>query len=238
MADISVLLCAYKEPPDQFDLAVRSVVTQTVVPKQLVVVDDSGELRYRDLCEDIKRSMLVHQGITLVYIGNKSNLGLVHSLNLGLREVATEYVARMDADDVSLPFRFQKQAELLDAGYDLVGSGVTLFTASGQVRDIMYPSSRIGVLYSFIRNNPIAHPAAMFRKNMVDRLHGYRSVDYAEDLDLWMRAYLSGCRITNSRSILLLRRIHEDQLSSKYTHVQASNAKTLRRNFLRALFTA
>jgi cellulose synthase/poly-beta-1,6-N-acetylglucosamine synthase-like glycosyltransferase len=235
MADISVLLCAYTEPYDQFNLALQSVAYQTFPPKQIIIVDDSGEAKFEKQCEEFNKSMPKERNIQIVYVANSRNEGLVSSLNRGSLEASCEYIARMDADDISLPYRFQKQVNLLDLGYDIVGGGITSFNTAGQLRSINYPSTRLGVLYSLLRNNPIAHPLVMYKRDVLQRLQGYRSVDYAEDLDLWMRAYLSGYRITNSPYILLLRRLHKEQLSSIYSREQESGTNVLRRNFIRQL---
>lgn len=236
MPNISVLLCAYRESLQEFEVAVRSVVLQTVRPKQLVIVDDSGESRFSSQCQRLQQTLLSEVGVDLTYVENQVNLGLVASLNLGLSRVSGDYVARMDPDDISLPFRFQKQVELLESGFDIAGGGITLFNEAGQVGDVRYPATRLGVLYSLLYNNPIAHPVSMFKTEVVRRLQGYRQVNYAEDLDLWMRAYLSGSRITNCRSILLLRRVHAEQLSSKYSMEQRRSTQVLRRQFRSQMF--
>jgi glycosyltransferase involved in cell wall biosynthesis len=236
MPDISVLLSAYREPEEQFDSAVRSVVLQTLPPRQLVIVDDSGEYRYRQQCENLKNTLLAPQGIELCYIGNPKNAGLVASLNLGLSHVSGEYVARMDADDISLANRFQKQLDKLYAGCDVVGGGITSFDAIGNLRDTYYPATRLGVLYSLLRNNPIAHPVSMFKTAVVRALQGYRQINYCEDLDLWMRAYRAGYRITNVPAILLLRRVHEQQISCRHSGEQRHNTHVLRRAFLVGFF--
>jgi glycosyltransferase involved in cell wall biosynthesis len=235
MADISVLLCAYRESIEEFEIAVRSVVLQTYPPRQLVIVDDSGELRFSILCQNLRETLLTNLGIELTYVGNSCNLGLVASLNLGMRKVYCQYVARMDADDVSLPYRFHKQIQLLNSGFDIVGAGITLFDDENNLRDVYYPTTRVGILYSLLRNNPIAHPAVMLRAEVVRALNGYNEIDCAEDLDLWMRAYLAGYRITNSSSVLLLRRIHQQQISLKYANEQAQSARELQRLFLNRL---
>ena len=235
MPKITVLLCAYREPFHEFEIAIRSVVFQTLPPNQLVIVDDSGEGRFKSLCQQLKIAVLDHLGIALTYVCNDFNKGLVASLNLGLAEANGQYVARMDADDISLPYRFQQQVSLLERGFDIVGGAVTLFNSKGLARDITYPGSRIGLLYSLIRNNPIAHPVSMFKKRTALELNGYRDVSYAEDLDLWMRAYLAGCRISNCKSVLLLRRIHPEQLSSMHSAEQEISTRLLRKTFVKRL---
>ena len=237
MAEITVLLSAYREPLDQFQQALQSVVFQTWAAKQIIVVDDSGDARFAQPCEAMQKSIPAALGVALEYVANPRNLGLVASLNLGAGLARGDYIARMDADDVALPYRFQVQADLLARGFDIVGGGITLFNSNGQLKDIRYPSSRCGVLYSLLCNNPIAHPLAMYKKDAFNRLQGYRMVDYAEDLDLWMRAYLAGYKISNSARVLLLRRMHEAQLSSLYTREQEHSTKVLRKNFIRKLYT-
>jgi hypothetical protein len=183
----------------------------------------------------LKIELLDDLDVTLTYISNRINKGLVASLNLGLAETACEYLARMDADDLSLPYRFQKQVSLLESGFDIVGGAVTLFNDDGMIRNVRYPCSQAGVLYSLIRNNPIAHPASMFKTKLARELNGYRDISYAEDLDFWMRAYLIGGRISNSESILLLRKIHEGQLSSKHSIQQEISTRKLRAAFLKRI---
>lgn len=231
MSEISVLLCVYRETFEEFDLAVRSVVLQTHPPRQLIIVDDSGDQRYFLKIQLLRESLLDKVGVNLNYLGNLTNLGLVASLNLGLERVACKYVARMDADDVSLPYRFQKQIQLIESGFDVVGGAITLFDGAANLSDVFYPATRLGILYSLLKNNPIAHPVAMIRVEVLRALNGYRSINYAEDLDLWMRAYLAGYQITNVKTVLLLRRVHTAQISARYESEQEINARSLRGSF-------
>lgn len=235
MLNISVLLCAYQESLEDFEIAVKSVIQQTHPPKQLIIVDDSGSLKYRTRCEQIQEALLSKIKVELTYVGNAFNSGLVASLNLGLARVTEKYVARMDADDISLPYRFHEQLKLLERGFDIVGGGISLFGNMGHIGNIIYPTTQAGVFLSLLRSNPIAHPVAMFRTDKIRKLMGYREVAYAEDLDLWMRAYLAGNRISNSRNILLLRRIHDQQLSSKFNADQKASTYKLRKIFRRQI---
>lgn len=231
MSDISVLICVYRESFEEFDLAVRSVVLQTHPPRQLVIVDDSGDQRYYSQINLLRESLLDKVGVELNYLGNLTNLGLVASLNLGLEKVVCKYVARMDADDVSLPYRFQKQIQLLEAGFDVVGGAITLFDEAANLNDVFYPATRLGILYSLLKNNPIAHPVALIRVEVLRALNGYKNIKYAEDLDLWMRVYMAGYQITNVKNVLLLRRVHSKQISSRYESEQEINAQGLRGSF-------
>jgi glycosyltransferase involved in cell wall biosynthesis len=235
MGSVSVLLCACRESFEDFEAAVRSVVLQSLRPSQLIVVDDSGEGRFALHCQDLEETLLANLGIDLTYIENEQNLGLVDSLNLGLGKVRGDYVARMDADDLSLPYRFQMQVSLLESGFDIVGGAVELFNADGYLKRVCYPTTRFRVLYSLLFNNPIAHPVCMFRTDVVRSLNGYRNVSHAEDLDLWMRAYLEGRRISSCRPTLLLRRIHANQVSVEFRREQQANAQSLRHWFRRKI---
>lgn len=234
--NISVLMCAFRESVDQFNLAVQSVILQTRRPSQIIVIDDSGDSRYKTICEAIKKQINDSAlNIELKYFSNEVNLGLVKSLNFGLTKISGDYIARMDADDISLPLRFYDQCSMLDMGYDIVGASIQHFDGEKTIRSVAYPKSQIGIIKSFIFNNPIAHPAVMLKKSVMDQLNGYRAIEYAEDLDLWMRAYFAGYRIGNSGSTLLLRRIHKDQISTRNSNIQNLNAKSLRRNFFKLI---
>lgn len=233
---VTVLICAYKESLLDFDAAMLSLIFQTIKPDCFVVVDDSGEDRFKERCLQLKVMYLDELNIGIEYIGNSKNCGLVSSLNIGLAKINTEYVARMDADDISLPYRFETQLKLLRKGYDVVGGGVTTFDELGHVRNIYYPHTNLGVLYSLFRSNPIAHPVSMYKLNVIKDLSGYNDVPYAEDLDLWMRAYLAGAKITNSRSKLLLRRVHSNQLSVQFFSMQKASANSLRKRLVVQFF--
>lgn len=234
--NISVLMCAHRETLGQLNTAVQSVILQTRKPSQIIIIDDSGDSRFKITCEIIQKQINDSAlNIDMKYFANEFNLGFVKSLNFGLTKISGDYIARMDADDISLPFRFNDQCSMLDMGYDIVGSSIEHFDGEKKIRSIRYPKSKIGIIKSFIFNNPIAHPAAMIKKSVMDQLHGYRAIDYVEDLDLWMRAYSAGYRIGNSGSILLLRRIHKDQISIINSNIQHTNAKSLRRNFFKSI---
>ena len=105
---ISVLMSVYRsEQPEYLDEALASVWTaQTLKPQQIILVED-GTLT--DGLYAVIDKWSGELGDKLLILKNKQNLGLTKSLNLGLRHVTSDLVARMDSDDVSLPHRFEMQ---------------------------------------------------------------------------------------------------------------------------------
>lgn len=152
------------------------------------------------------------------HIRNKARLGLAESLNRGLAKARGEYVARMDADDVSLPERIQKQVGFLDAHpqvgilgtwYDTIDEGGTI------IAEFRHPTSPAMTEWLLFFDNFIAHPSVMVRSRIYDQLCGYKQVP-SEDYDLWVRASRI-TRITNLPEILIKHRVHDRRISSAYS---------------------
>jgi glycosyltransferase involved in cell wall biosynthesis len=124
---------------------------------------------------------------------NPANLGLTRSLNRGLDEAKGAFVARMDADDVSLPNRLQLQVEFLRAHPDvgIVGCARTLIDEMGAVVVAHAPAAEDdrAVRWKCLLGNPFAHPAVMLRREVLDS-HGLRydpAFRTAQDYELWSR---------------------------------------------------
>lgn len=140
--------------------------------------------------------------------------GIVEALNLGLRNVASKYVARMDEDDLMMPDRLEKQLDYLESNENVVAVG-------GQIHFIDENGVQIGRDFHRKRINlkdshllyasPIAHPAVMFRSESVAKVGGYRDF-LPEDWDLWVRLREIG-QIENLHLTVLKYRIHPKQLS-------------------------
>jgi len=231
---VSVLLPVHREDDKVIASAMRSVMLQSRPVDQLVVVDDSGVGAHESL---VKRIVTCYSnGCTLTYIHNSSNKGLVYSLNTGLAACYGDVVARMDADDIALPHRIEYQLMLISRGYDLVGGGIIKFGKQG-LKAVRYPTSRLGLLVAFMRSNPFAHPAVMFRRKMILSLGGYRDVTHAEDLDLWVRCLAAGAKMSNTVLPVLMYRQHTQQVSVLHKQKQISAAKTIRSHVVSALWT-
>jgi glycosyltransferase involved in cell wall biosynthesis len=147
--------------------------------------------------------------------------GIVPALNLGLKHVNTQYVARMDEDDIMIPSRLEVQLRHLEENQKVLAVG-------GQLEFIDSEGNSIGKARykkkirlneaDILKNSPLAHPATMFRLESVRSVGGYRDF-LPEDWDLWIRLRELG-QIENLRATVLKYRIHSKQLSREKMYAQ------------------
>lgn len=205
----SLLLPVYRGDDASFlERAFRSSVhDQTLRPDEVVVVRDgpvSAEVA----------SMLATLGaespVPMHVVELAENQGLSRALTAGLARCAHEIVARIDADDVSLPHRFERQvALLLEKDLDLVGGGLQEFAdGSGDTLGARVPPTgeRIAAYARF--HDPFNHPTVVYRRSAVDRAGGYRDdVPLMEDYSLFARMIHSGARVDNLPEPVVLYRV-------------------------------
>lgn len=149
-----------------------------------------------------------------ITILESKNPGIVNALNLGLSECNSEFVARIDEDDLVTSKRFLSQVEFLrkNAEYLVVGSALGLIDEEGKRKgNIRYPLHHRSLTKSLFLFSPIAHPASMYRLDAVKGVGGYRS-GVPEDWDLWIRLSRIG-KIRNLSEELIFYRQHDNQLS-------------------------
>ena len=166
--------------------ALESVLGQTFARFQFLVIDDGST----DKSMSILRRYARHD--VRIKVVSRENRGLVATLNEGLEMARGEYVARMDADDISLPRRLERQFEHMDAHDDVVclGGYYQLIDQRGRLLTTMTPPTDHNGLESqmLAGHTPICHPSAMMRRSVAVGAKGYNpEMMLAEDLDLWLR---------------------------------------------------
>lgn len=196
--------------------AVLSIVHQRGVEVELVCVDDGstdgGLARLRQLAA-------VFPGIKVI---TQRHQGIVAALNTGLEAAGHPLIARMDADDVAHPDRLRLQAAFLleNPQVGVLGTRVRSFPAQA-VSQAFYDyeawSNRLVAPEDIAREiyveSPIVHPSAMFRRDEVLRLGGYRDVPWPEDYDLWLRYHQAGWQLAKLPRVLLGWRMYPERLS-------------------------
>jgi hypothetical protein len=145
--------------------------------------------------------------------------GLVVTLNKLIDLSDSEYLARQDGDDMSLPTRLQEQRESLEAQPEMSFCGTQMSRCSAELVPLRhqrrYPSHFLSQLaYASCLNNPIAHPTLMLRRAHLGD-HRYRDVPGAEDWQLYVDLWGDGRRSFNTRSTGLLYRTHPGQITAQ-----------------------
>jgi hypothetical protein len=179
---VTVLLATYNDEPF-LAAAIDSVLVQTFSDFELLIVIDASTDRSRDIVEsyrDPRVRLLV----------NETNVGLAASLNFGLAIIASDYVARLDGNDLCFPERLARQVAYLDARPEVavVGSQATLIDVAGRrIGEMRRPATELGVRWHRIFENPLIHSSVMFRRAIVwDAFGGYDGrFRFGEDFDLW-----------------------------------------------------
>lgn len=204
----SLLLPVYAgDDPDHLEQALRSSVhEQTRRPDELVVVRD-GPLP-RTLAERLD-ALAATCPVPVVPVDLPENVGLARALEAGLAACSHELVARMDADDVSLPQRFAVQLPLLEAGADLVGSALLEFAESrDRVVGRRVPPTDPAHIARYARfHDPFNHPTVVYRRGSVAAAGGYQDLPLMEDYWLFARMIAAGVRVANVAEPLVLYRV-------------------------------
>jgi glycosyltransferase involved in cell wall biosynthesis len=215
---VSVLLAVHNDARFLRE-AVASVLRQTLDDLQLLVVDDASTDETPAVLAEVSDSRLV-------LLRNEERTGLAGSLNRGLEAANGKFVARLDADDVALPDRLQRQVERLrnDERTAVLGSAVVDLDEQGRRgRTHVMPQGATALRWHALFSSPFFHPTVLVDREVLDA-HGLRydpSFLESEDYDLWTRlfAYADG---DNLPEPLVLKRVHAGQASQRRGEVQQS----------------
>lgn len=225
---VSVIIPCYNAEK-YVEQAVRSIMDQTYKNLEIIVVNDFS----KDNTATILKK-LAEQDNRIIYLENEKNLKLAKTLNKGLDFCKGDFIVRMDADDISIVDRIQKQTEFLlnNPDIDLVGGNTLVINENGDLLNFKtnYPLLNQDIIRKIPFKVTFSHPTVMARRSFFQDLRGYREMEYAEDYDCWIRGMLLGKRFANLQDILLYYRVHHSQMSAN-TGYSPKNEKIIR-NFL------
>lgn len=197
-AKLSVLMSIYsKDRPEYLGAAIESIISQTRPPDEIVVVKD-GPLT--DGLSHIIKQWQQKRPKLFKVVSLSENSGLGAALQAGLKACSCDIVARMDADDISCPDRFEKQLKFLQENLDVavVSSWMACFDDNPDnivfIRQMPQNYEDISRIARF--RNPICHPPAMFRRSAIEAVGGYTDRQRNQDYHLWARMLLNGSKIT------------------------------------------
>jgi glycosyltransferase involved in cell wall biosynthesis len=187
--------------------SIESILNQTFRDFELIIINDGSTDNSANIISSFSDPRMV-------LVNNGKNLGLIASLNKGITLAKGKYIARMDADDISLPERFQKQVAKMesDPGIAALASFVDFINEDGEITGV-WNTDREAVSEKEIRSlmqktNCIAHPSVMMHTATAKKFLYRQKQKGAEDWDLWMRILADGKRIEKLPEVLLHYRIH------------------------------
>jgi glycosyltransferase involved in cell wall biosynthesis len=237
-AKFSVLMSVYSgDRPDYFRAAMDSIIHQTIKPNEIILVKDGPvAARMDNIINEYKQKI----DDILKIIELKENKGLGVALAEGMKNCTFDIVARMDADDISSPDRFEKQLKFLKNNPDI--DVVSCFVAAFEET----PEKPL-----FIRRGPLQHkdiekqfrfrfcmnhPAAMFRKESVLAVGNYSSFEGLEDYLLWAKMLLKGSKMATIGQVLYYHRWEKRLLRRRSGIKRAAQQIRLQKEFLRIGF--
>ncbi len=222
--EYSVLMSVcYRDEPCFFNRALRSLWDdQTVKPAQIVLVEDGPQLpEVREYVSFWQKRL----GATLTIVRLDRNRGLAVALNKGLSLCHYELVARMDSDDIAMPYRFERQlAEFSkDSHVGVVGSYAQEICRKGISGRIRRMPVKHETIHQSLYTCPFIHPTVMFKKSIIESLGGYdESLKRRQDYELWFRCAKASVKFANVPEALLMYRFGAD------THSRQSIRDVLR----------
>jgi glycosyltransferase involved in cell wall biosynthesis len=203
--------------------AVESILKQSFTDFEFLIIDDGST----DDSQSIIRS---YDDSRIKFVQNEKNIGVAATLNRGLDLAWTEYIARMDADDISLPSRLEKQIHFMEENPDVGISGTWIRLFGDQLRVVdRCPVSASVVKAYLLFDTAIHHPTAIMRRNLIEKYRLRYDPSFGscgEDFDFWLRAS-NNFSVDNLPEALVKMRHHKDSLSNASKEIMTDHTEKL-----------
>ena len=232
--EFSVSMCVYeKDDPTYFGLAVDSILNQTIPPTEVVLVVDGP------VPENLNKVILQYENKDCFrVIRLPENLGHGEARKVGLAACQYDFVAIMDADDLSVPERFEWQLAAFEANEDLSIVGGNIAEFIGDVTNVVgkriVPSDDAAIKEYMKLRCPMNLVTVMFKKEQVDKVGGFIDWYCEEDYYLWLRMALANMKFGNVSKILVNVRVGKEMYRRRggwrYYKSEAKLQKFMRKN--------
>ena len=193
-----VMSCYYRDDADKFCEAFTSIYHQSCPPDEVVIVVDGP------ISQELENAVTkIEENVFVSVVRLPVNLGLGAARNRAIEECSSDYVAVMDADDVSVYDRFETQlAAFNECDADIIGGYIREFSDSHEaVRKV--PLEHYEIFSQGRNRSPFNHVSVMFKREVYFEVGGYRPIRGVEDYDLWHRMLVNGCRGHNIPKVLV-----------------------------------
>jgi glycosyltransferase involved in cell wall biosynthesis len=209
MLKVSVIMPVYNGER-YLSEAIQSVLNQTFKDFEFIIIDDGSVDNSVKIIESFDDERIVFLKI--------NHKGIVGALNTGLEIAKGEYIIRTDADDVSVPERFEKLIKYMQENKDIsiCGSWAISINEKNEILgEMKYPPIKDFEIKKYILfHNPFIHPAVIFKRKEIIDVGGYKNFKHNEDYELWTRVLIKKTG-HNIPEFLIKYRIHSNQLTNK-----------------------
>jgi glycosyltransferase involved in cell wall biosynthesis len=241
MANISVLLPVMNGAATITE-TLDSLVAQSYKDFNLILINDGSSDNTIEIVEQYKKILNIN------IISNKVNLGISKSLNSGIKMADCNFIARIDADDIAHPYRFQKQIEYMENNKEIDISGTSMLVFQDvndndkKVRKVVnilnHPTEDAAIKTSFLQFCSIAHPSLICKRETFESYGNYNhEYDNAEDYELWTRVSMLGAKFSNIPENLTFYRQHSGQIGQAKLINQLQKDLKIKNKFIESILS-
>ncbi|NDW09800.1 glycosyltransferase family 2 protein [Dysgonomonas sp. 520] len=218
---VSVVMPAYNAEK-YLKEAIDSILNQTYKNFEFIIVDDGSTDKTSEIIESYTDNRIK-------LLKNDKNRGLIYSANIAIRVATGKYIARMDADDISLPERLEKQVLFLEKNNEVSILG-TSYVRSDNNKQVHHPENTELIKIYLLEGTTFAHPSVMIRRNNIVQYNLFFQDEYisAEDYALWTSFSMKNLNMANLQDVLVYYRIHNEQISVSKAFEQRETTRKVR----------
>jgi glycosyltransferase involved in cell wall biosynthesis len=214
--------------------AIESILNQTFTDFEFLIINDGST-------DDTENIILSYTDARIRYIKNEENLKLIATLNKGLDLAQGKYIARMDADDISICNRLEVQFNFMESNpqIGLLGTNILDFQNSIEnYREIRYKTKHDEIKFKLFFDTHFPHPSAFIRKNILNekKLRFNPDSIHAEDFELWNKL-VAHTKLHILPEFLVAKRSHSDQISLLHRQFQLQKVNEIRCSFINRVFS-
>lgn len=211
MPKISVIMSVYNGEKFLKE-SVLSILNQTYADFEFIIINDGSTDLSLEILKDFEEK---DKRIRLI---SRENKGLTPSLNEGIKLAQGEYIARMDADDISMPERFEKQITFLEENKEITLCGtwaINIDENGNEIGEYKTPITNKEIKKNILFHNPFIHPSVMIRKSVFEKVGLYNEeFKHIEDYELWTRV-IPRFKTANIQDFLLKYRLTSSGVTKK-----------------------
>ena len=224
---VSVLMSVYNERDEWLRQSIESILNQTWRDFEFIIINDNPSNKFLPplLYEYMERDKRIK------IIRNETNRGLAWSMNEALKYAKGKYIARMDADDISMPERLEKEVCYLEQyPLDMVASNAVTITEKGEkIGNFGKMPRKKNIERLLLYRDMIIHPSVLIKRQILEKLGGYRNFASAQDYDLWLRMVTANCKIGILDEPLIYYRLRDNGITRTNHYRQFLMAKYARK---------